>query len=93
MCCDPSGLLTGCPVSDPLSPQPLNREPQEEIWKSQIPPLPPGHSGLIRVWQSEADPLGEGLSGNLGHWSQREPPDRLWHCEICLERLFPLISA
>lgn len=50
-------------------------------------------TGLIRVWHNEADPFREGLSGNLGHWSQREPPYWLWHCEIYLERLFPLISA
>lgn len=70
MCCGRSGPSTGCPVSDPsaLSPQPLDTESQEEIWKSQPPPRPPDHSQASSGPSagSEADPIGEGLSGDLG---------------------------
>lgn len=89
-CCDRSGPLTGCPVSDPLALSPWMESPQRKSGNPRSHPLPPDHSlassGPGSPRQISSD---KGSVGSWGHWSQQSPHTGLWPCENYLKTPSP----
>ena len=92
VCCDRSGPLTGCPVSDPLALSPCTGSPKRKYGTPRPHPylLTTHRPGVLRQTSSDK---GSGWGwGNQGPWSQMEPP----HLAVALGELagktLPLVS-